>query len=70
MNASSQDLQREARDLVQSLTTAYADTPLVEVGIRLKELIEGVAAAVSSGGSDAPLVQVSISVVSVQSVSN
>jgi hypothetical protein len=57
MNAPSQDLQREALTLAQSVTAAYADTPLMEVGTRLKELIEGVAAAVSASGSDASLVQ-------------
>jgi hypothetical protein len=57
MNAPSQDLQREAQTLAQSVTAAYADTPLMEVGARLKELIEEVAAAVSASGSDASLVQ-------------
>ena len=57
MNASSQDLQSEAQTLAQSVTAAYADTPLTEVGTRLKELIEGVAASASSSGSDASLAQ-------------
>lgn len=57
MNASSQDLQSEAQILAQSVAAAYADTPLTEVGTRLKELIEGVAASASSSGSDASLAQ-------------
>lgn len=57
MNAPSQDLQREAQTLAQSVAAAYADTPLMEVGTRLGDLIEGVAAAASASGSDASLVQ-------------
>ena len=49
MESTSGELQREAQELARALASLYENSPLVDVGIRLINLLEGVAHGVAAG---------------------